>query len=185
MLGKKRLVLVDLFYLLENKKVAVCTSLPFDTCVQRLLFPFFAFNLSKWGRSFKSAAKDLQYSSSLFSSSIFLFFLNHLSLWSKKVPYRQSSFLLLSLLLLVISFLQTSRKFFKLVCLLACYQILQLCLPDHPHLLLWPYFFRRNCGWVFIFKQSCFSLFSILVLLHVCTSQRQIIFPLSQSYEVI
>ena len=39
-LEKNRLALVDLFCLLENKKVAVCTSLPFDTCVIRLLFPF-------------------------------------------------------------------------------------------------------------------------------------------------
>ena len=75
----------------------------------------------------------------------FLFFLNYLSLWSKNAPYRQSSFHLLSLLLLVVSFSQTSHKFLKLNCLSARYQIL-LC--DCT-------FLRQNCGWVFIFEQSC------------------------------
>ena len=44
----------------------------------------------------------------------------------------------------------------------------------------WQYssFFRRNCWWVFIFKLSCVISFSILVLLYVCTSWKQIYFPL-------
>ena len=39
-IGKNWLVLVDFFCLLQNKKVVVCTSLPFHTCVQCVLFPF-------------------------------------------------------------------------------------------------------------------------------------------------
>ena len=128
-IGKNWLVLVDLFCLLQNKKVVGCPSLPFDTSVKRLSFPFshstFQREVSLLGQLLKIYNTFLLYSHPLF----FFFF---------------------SWIILVCN----QRKF-------------------------------DIANQVFFCYLSHVILFSVLVPLHVCTSQRQIIFPLSQSYKVL